>query len=131
MVLKHQPEEVPTYAQVEDQLGSNLPVVVDVCTVVVLSVRGEGDVGDEYGIGAPDVRNSIGYGRCRRSQQDLRTASVASAHLGDVRIDAVKIELPSRPGRLQGRELDVLTLETHLESMFAVNFREVVGDLNR
>ena len=58
MVLQNQPEEVPTHTQVEGQLGSNLPVVVDVSAVVVLSVIGQGDVGDEYFVGAADVINS-------------------------------------------------------------------------
>ena len=38
LVLKDQPEEVPTQAQVNRQLGSYLPVVIDVSTVVVLSI---------------------------------------------------------------------------------------------
>ena len=48
MVLEHQPEEVPAQAEVDGQLRSNFPVVVDIAAVVVLAVVRQGDIRDEY-----------------------------------------------------------------------------------
>ena len=57
-------------------------------------------------------------------------ARVASSHVWNIRIAATKIKFSARPRRLQGGEFDVLELKAHFEGMFAVNFGEVVGDLD-
>src|SRR6267143_3556333 len=49
----------------------------------------------------------------------------------DIRIDAVEIELSAGPGWLESREFDVLPLEAHFEGMLAVDFGDIVGDLER
>ena len=61
----------------------------------------------------------------------MRDAGVLrrGARARNVGVDAVEIEFSARPRWLQGRELHVLLLETHLESVFAVNLGEVVRHL--
>jgi len=50
VVLIDQPEEIVTQAKVNRQVASNLNVVIDITTVVVFSVIGQGNVGDEYAL---------------------------------------------------------------------------------
>ena len=52
---KHQPKEIPTQAQVDGQLGTYLPVVIEIAAVVVLSVVGQRDIGCIDVGRAPDV----------------------------------------------------------------------------
>ena len=50
---------------------------------------------------------------------------------GNVCVYAAVVELAARPRWLQGRELHMLPLKTHLESVLAVDLGEVIGQLER
>ena len=47
----------------------------------------------------------------------------------NIRVGAVEIKLSAGPGRLERGELYVLPFEAHLEGMFVINLREVIGEL--
>ena len=130
MVLVDQTEVVPTQAQVKGQLGSYFPIIVKVSTVVVLSVVGQRNIRDTHRGSTPNVVDAIGYRCCGRSQEEMGPARVSSPHVWNVRIAAAKIKFSARPGRLQRGELHMLELEAHFESMLAVNFSEIVIDLD-
>src|ERR1700674_4401412 len=129
MMFANQAEEIPTQTQIDGELGSKLPIIVDESTVVVLAVVGKRGVGDEYLAGTSDEVNPAGYRRGGWCEEEVRAAGAASVHVRDIRIVAVVVEFPPGPGWLQGREFYVLPLETHLKGMLAVNLRDRVGDL--
>src|SRR4029077_10944167 len=129
MMLPNQAEEIPTQAQVDRQLRSQLPVIVNESAVIILTVIGKGDVGDEHLVGASNEVNATGYGRGGRCEEEVCAARVTATHVWYVRVVTVIVEFPTGPRWLQRRECYVLPLETHLEGMLPVNLRDRVGDL--
>src|SRR6185312_628897 len=137
VVLKHQTEEVPAQAEIYCQLGSDLPIVVDVAAVIIFSVVGERDIGDEHAVvaaagrGAADVVNSIRDGRVMdvRQKQELRASGIAVSDIGNIGINAAVVKLSARPWWLESRELYMLPLKTHLEGVLAIDLGKVVSHL--
>jgi hypothetical protein len=68
-------------------------------------------------------------GRSYRVQQELGASGIAVVFKRNIGEAAVKVEISSRIGRLQGVELDELGFNAHLEAVLAPDSREVVGQL--
>ena len=64
-------------------------------------------------------------------QQELGYAGAVAVLVGNIGVGAVVVELAPRIRRLQCRELYVLIFDTHFEGVFAVNFGEVICNLER
>src|SRR5205823_4090723 len=101
-----------TQAQIEGQLGSNFPIVVDITAVIIFSVVSQGDVGYEYTVvGSPVIAIAGGTANVigeisassetvdSRSEQELSAASLALSHSRDFCVEAAIIELSAGPGR--------------------------------
>ena len=145
MVLIHEAEEIPAYAQIDGQLGSDLPIVVDIHAVVVLSVIGRITVGSvNLGCTPLPTRTHSCPARWRlccisRSdgrQQERSPPRVALVVLAFERAItwyfrevSVVIEFSARPRGLQRGEVNVLPLHTQLKGMLPVNLGEIVGEL--
>src|SRR5208337_1615424 len=119
------------------QLGSHLPVVLEVGGEVDLFVVGLVDVGGVNAVGAAGKAKAIRIGiasdggrRGGRRQQHLGHSARGATRVRNIRKATIVLECTPRPGRLQGGKLHVLVLDAHLEAVFAVDLGEVVGDLD-
>ena len=133
VMFKDQPEIIPTHAEIDGQFAGDFEIILNISTIIILAVVGQGNVGDEYVVGATDDNPRRPELRQRRDQQEACTARVVSAIAGihDVSISTVVIEFTARPGWLQGGELHVLIFEAGLEGVLTVDLGEVVGNLKR
>src|SRR5690348_17944782 len=128
-MLIDETEEVPSQAEVHGQLFGHFPIVIEISAVIIFAVVGEGDVRHANVFGAADIVDSPSDLGGDRSQKHLSNAGIALVLSRNIGVLAAESELAAGPRRLQGGELHMLPLEAHFETVFAVNFRDVVGEL--
>src|SRR5205823_5314472 len=143
VMFVNQAEEIPTQAEINRKLLAYFPIVIEVETIIVFPVIGLRNIRNEYPRVArssltrrtADVIRKIRsrtQGVQRRNEEHLRNSRVVRTNAGarSVRVNTLEPKFPTRPWRLQRRELHMLILVTHLKRVFSVNLREVIGELN-
>ena len=119
-------EVVPAQTEIESEVGSGLPVVLEIRAPVPAMVVGGGDVRARIAAHPTYVADAA-YHRCDRRKEQVTQSGQAAVLIGNVGVLSGEVEIAATLWGLRNISFEIIDLKSGLESMVAKNLRDRVG----